>query len=600
MIRKITQICFVMLMLFLFAEYAEALTEPTIDSILFLGNLPQSEETLLRGSGLHEGVSIFMVSSNQVKNAVTANLQTYGYLACSVSVSWPEWGAEQNEVRIDVFPGRQSLRGKLNFSGDSILSIDELDELCPIPPGAPISLADTLKFTNSIVNAYANYGYLRANVNLTLGGFLDDSLSLSDYRDIAISLERGNCCYLGSMSVSGLDKVRSVVVLREFEIVSGDPLDMRIMRKGLSSVYSLGLFSNVQIDYNGLADGNDTIDVVIDVTEQDYIEIGIASGYISPEAIFGSVFWTQPNIMGNNQKLKLGSIYTRYISEDNSGDEIEPQAVYEEPWFLSSRWSMQLKTDYYYLQRSHQEERSYGGEIGFSRKFFDVWRFSPGYRIERLRYRSTSEDSTETVQEWINTAEVQAGVTRDTRFPLVNPVQGTWFKIAGSVAGGVVGGNLDFYTLSSEFRLFVPITHRFVLAGRAAGSTVLGYDDNINIPPNDRLYLGGGTTVRGYDFQTLGPIDTDGNPIGGNVMALGNVEARIVIIGGFGAVAFLDAGGVWSDFDQVSTVSTGLGIGVGLRYNTIIGPVRLDYGFAPTWENAVRRGKVYFAIGQAF
>ncbi len=598
MSKKITQFIVSMLILFSLAGKVEALSEPTIETVTFSGNLPLSDKSLLKGSGLHEGVSIFMVSSNQVRDAVVSNLRAQGYLDCSVGVDWPRWGVEAYEVTINVIPGRQSLRGELVFLGDSTLTVSEMTDQCPVELGSAISPADTLSYKSAIISMYSNLGYLRASVQLELGDFAEDSVS--NYRSIQLTLESGSVCYLGGITVAGQESVRDEVVLREFDIQPGSPMNMREMREGLSAVYSLGLFSNVQVDYNGLVDGLDTIQVVVNVTEQDYIEIGVASGYISPEAVFGSVYWRQPNIMGNNQVLRLGSTYTRYISSDNSGNEFEPEITYEEPWFLSTRWSAQLKADYYYMQRDHQEERSYGGEISLSRKFLDVWRYTAGYRIERLRYRSTLEDSSEVIQDWINTARVSSAFTRDTRAPLLNPARGSWIKVAGSVAGGIIGGNLDFYTIDSEYRLFLPFSDGFVLAGRSAGSVVLGYSDNTSIPPNDKLYLGGGTTVRGYDFQTLGPEDEEGNPLGGNVMVLGNVEARFSIIGNFGAVLFCDAGGVWTELQQIDAGSTGFGTGVGIRYNTLIGPIRLDYGFAPTWENSLKRGKVYFAIGQAF
>ncbi len=597
MTRKIIHIFVSLLILLVFAKKVEALSEPTIETVTFSGNLPLSDKTLLRGSGLHEGVSIFLVSSNQVRDAVASNLRSYGYLNCSVSVEWPRWESEDYEVKINVIPGRQSLLGSFVFLGDTTLSISEMTELCPIEFSSPVSPADTASYRSTILSSYANHGYLRADVSIELKPFISDS---SDYRDIQLTISRGSRCYLGGISVTGHEKVREEVILREFDLSPGDSLNMKVIREGLSAVYSLRLFSNVQIDYNGLTEGRDTIDVAVNVTEQDYIEIEVASGYISPEAVFGSVFWRQPNIMGNNQMLKLGGTYTRYIASDNSGNEFEPQIVYEEPWFLSTRWTSQLKLDYYYLQRDYQEERSYGGEVGFSRKFMDIWRFTTGYRIERLRYRTTEEDSTEVVQDWTNTARISTGLTRDTRMPLINPVRGNWFKIAGSVSGGIAGGNIDFYTVDGEYRLFLPLTGKFVLAGRAAGSVSLGYAGNTSVPPNDRLYLGGGTTVRGYDFQTLGPEDSEGNPLGGNVLVLGNAEARLTVLGNLGAVLFCDAGGIWTELQEISTGTAGFGIGAGIRYNTLIGPIRLDYGFAPTWENSLKRGKVYFAIGQAF
>ena len=587
----------VLVLLAIFAV-AHALSEPTIDRVTFSGDLPVSGKSLLRGSGLHEGVSIFMVSSNQVRDAVASNLKAEGYLDCSVGVVWPRWGVEAYEVKINVIPGRQSIRGGFVFTGDTTLSVGELTSLCPIEFGAPISPVDTASFTSAITGSYANLGYLRAQVDLQLEAFSEDTSD--NHRNLQLSVSSGSRCYLGGITVTGLVDVRRQVVLREFDVNRGEPLNMKKMREGLSALYSLGLFSNVQIDYNGISQGLDTIDVVVNVTEQDYIEVDFASGYISPEAVFGSVYWKRPNIMGNNQMLRLGGTYTRYIASDNSGNEFEPQIVYEEPWFLSTRWTAQLKLDYYYLQRVNQEERSYGGELNLSRKFRSIWRFTTGYRIERLRYRSTQEDSSEVVQDWINSARINAGFTRDSRMPLMNPVRGSWFKIAGSISGGIAGGNLDIYTANSEYRLFLPLTGSFVMAGRAAGSVANGYSGNTSIPPNDRFYLGGGTTVRGYGFQTLGPEDSEGNPLGGNVMVLGNVEARFDVIGNLGAVLFCDAGGIWTEVQQISTGTAGFGIGAGIRYNTLVGPIRLDYGFAPTWENSLKRGKVYFAIGQAF
>ena len=502
-----------------------------------------------------------------------------------------------DEVFIDVNGGRQSLRGEILVYGDSTFSAPEIYELFPVEMGEPVSPADTASFRRAVLSLYSAEGYLRAEAELELERFLNDTTGL---REITLILHRNRVCYLGSITVSGLSRVRDEVVLREFDVSPGDPMNMDKMREGLSALYALGLFSNVQIEYQGLTDGLDTIDVVINLAEQDYIEVDLASGYISPEAVFGSAYWQQPNIMGNNQKLTLGGMYTRYISSDNSGNEFEPQMVYEEPWFLSTRWSAQLTVDYYYLQRDYQEERSYGAELGFSREFLDIWRYNCGYRIERLRFRTTEEDSTEIVQDWITSAKISNGLRRDTRLPLLNPVTGSWFKIAASVSGGIAGGSIDFYTVDSEYRRFVSLSRKLVLAGRVAGSVALGYNGNSVVPPNDRLYLGGGTTVRGYDFQTLGPEDEDGNPVGGNVMALGNAEARFDLIGNLGAVVFCDIGGIWTDLQQISTGTTGFGTGIGLRYDTPIGPIRLDYGFAPTWSNSLKRGKVYFAIGQAF
>jgi translocation and assembly module TamA len=190
-------------------------------------------------------------------------------------------------------------------------------------------------------------------------------------------------------------------------------------------------------------------------------------------------------------------------------------------------------------------------------------------------------------------------IVNDTRSPLFNPVSGRRFSGGLSVSGGILGG-LDYYTVEAGYRSYVSLGSGFVVAGRIEGGRVTTYGSTEVVPPDDRFFLGGGTTVRGYGHNQMGPKNPDGDPLGGNVMLLGSIEARITLIGSLGAVLFVDTGGVWNRADDISMSTAGLGTGMGLRYDTPFGPFRIDYGFAPTWSDGFKRGKVYIAIGQAF
>ena len=98
----------------------------------------------------------------------------------------------------------------------------------------------------------------------------------------------------------------------------------------------------------------------------------------------------------------------------------------------------------------------------------------------------------------------------------------------------------------------------------------------------------------------MGPKDDEGNPIGGRLEVLGNFEIRVRVVGNLGIVLFTDAGGLWNAFEEIDFETAGFGTGFGLHYHTLFGPVRLDYGFAPTWMNSIKRGKIYIGIGHAF
>jgi len=116
----------------------------------------------------------------------------------------------------------------------------------------------------------------------------------------------------------------------------------------------------------------------------------------------------------------------------------------------------------------------------------------------------------------------------------------------------------------------------------------------------ERFFLGGRTTVRGYEQDTLGPKGSDGNPTGGNVFLMENLEARLSLSKSLGLVAFLDGGNVWMKISDINPEDIKFTTGLGLRYNTPVGPLRVDYGYKLQREKGESAGEVHFSIGHAF
>lgn len=564
----------------------------------FTGNPPLDEGTLLSGTGLEVGASVYGLSRVLVGNGVLSNLRNHGYLDALVEVSWPAWDSGTQAVGISIQSGRRSLLGDVVISGATLFDESELRGLLGLLPGEPITPLDTLEFRRSIRSVYSSRGRVRADAAFVLMDFdASGSDSIPATRTLQCMITEGPRFVLGNVSVSGLESVRQVVVTREISLQPGDSLNMDILRESLARIYTLRLFNDVRYRYHPLED-DAVMDIEVVVHEKPYHTVDLGTGYISPSAVFWGGYWKHPNIWGNNQRLTIGSTWTHYFASGQEGDLVEPSLSYEEPWFLSSRWTGKLTGSYTYLQRSFQEERSYGSGISFSRLLARDVRFAFGYAIDRIRFMTTSED-TVIIQDWTTTGSLSASVVNDTRAPVLDPARGRWLMVGGKVSGGLLGG-LDFYRVETEARFFIPFGENLVLAARGAVGTVQGYSGSVSIPPTDRFYLGGPSTVRGYAYNAMGPVDDDGNPLGGNTMLLGNIEARFKVWRFLGITAFLDSGGIWNDVDEVSTADAGLGTGLGLRISTPFSPVRFDYGFAPTWRDGFKRGRFYFAIGQTF
>ena len=145
----------------------------------------------------------------------------------------------------------------------------------------------------------------------------------------------------------------------------------------------------------------------------------------------------------------------------------------------------------------------------------------------------------------------------------------------------------------------MPLHKRIVFAFALSGGVAFSFEDAQELPLIERYFLGGRTTVRGFEQDTLGPKGQDNLPTGGNVFALVNSEFRISIGKGFGLVTFVDGGNVWRTSGDV-TQDLRYTVGPGLRYKTPVGPVRIDYGHKINKKEGESAGEVHFSFGHAF
>ena len=181
---------------------------------------------------------------------------------------------------------------------------------------------------------------------------------------------------------------------------------------------------------------------------------------------------------------------------------------------------------------------------------------------------------------------------------LLNPTRG--FRLGGRISPELsLQGNVFGYTRAQiDASVYRPITGRVVLAARTRIGSILGAPRDA-VAPSRRFYAGGGASVRGYGFQDIGPRDPNNDPIGGRSLAEFSLEARVKAFGNFGVVPFLDAGNIYT-----STLPrfTGMryGAGVGVRYYSNFGPIRVDVGTPINPQRGDPRVAVYVSLGQAF
>ena len=193
------------------------------------------------------------------------------------------------------------------------------------------------------------------------------------------------------------------------------------------------------------------------------------------------------------------------------------------------------------------------------------------------------------------------GLRRDTTDDLLNPTRGTRLTIAVTPYTGTYAGQLQtLRTRVDASGYWSPFSgNRLVLAGRMAAGSLIG-ESVSDIPASLRFYTGGGGSVRGYKYQSLGPKDRDGDPVGGLSFNDISLEARLKVTEQFGIVPFIDGGMVYDQTLPDWGRDLAWGAGIGFRYYTLIGPIRLDIATPLQDRDDNKAFQIYLSIGQAF
>jgi len=191
----------------------------------------------------------------------------------------------------------------------------------------------------------------------------------------------------------------------------------------------------------------------------------------------------------------------------------------------------------------------------------------------------------------------------DKRDDPFNPTQGSLHGVIIKEALKELGSEADFTKGTVQSTWYLPAAEYtvFALSGRAG--MAWPHHDTQEIPINERFYLGGSTTVRGYPQDSVGPYNLDGFgnrvPTGGYSMVQFNAEIRLNSSGGSGFVLFSDAGNVWVE-QKIHLNGLRASYGAGFRYHTPVGPLRVDYGQKINRQPGESPGELHFSIGQAF
>ncbi len=495
------------------------------------------------------------------------------------------------EVTIKIIEGQPVILQDLNIDIPDDLNEDIKKDILDSLPIKLNKRFSSIKYQQSkalISDILSNNGYPKAVVE---GEAIVNRKE--KWAKVSLKINPGLLYRFGSISAEGNEKIESHVITREATFEKGDIYSTKKLNDTQARIFQLGLFSSVLIDTD-LKEETTTADVKVKVRERKLGEVKVGAGFGTEDLFRGQIVWTKRNFFGGGRRLQL-SASASFITQRFLVSLIQPYIIGGGSELAGS---INFERDDF----PGFEAGSIVGTVGVRKRFSQVFNAFGSFNIQASRLSNVSNE-TELFIERNNyfLTFFNFGITRNTTDNILNPTRGTVALFVLEPSFKTLGSQVNYIKGTVQL-----IGYKELLNVVFAKSITVGFiqpfggDGTFDVPIFKRFFAGGSTSMRGFAFQKLGPLDANEDPIGGNSLLVGNFEIRFPIYKDFGGVVFFDYGNVYKNEFDYRLDQLKYAPGAGLRYNTIIGPVRFDFGYALNPEPGIRRYQFFFSIGQAF
>lgn len=412
--------------------------------------------------------------------------------------------------------------------------------------------------------------------------------------DVTLAVQSGPVAPLGQVSVNGASEVHPEFVSEWSDLRTGEPYSPDRLKRAAKRLRELGTFSTVAVTEGKELAPDGTIPIKIDVTEgkQRYFGAGIQYSTIDGVGLQG--YWGHRNLFGNAESLKIsGSVNRLGQTRDFKKLDYSTAIAFAKPGAFGPATTFTANFSAGLTHTASYDAKILSGSVGVTYDLTDQDKLSAGLALDWTQAKDVYGDNR------YLTASVPLGWTRDTTDDKFDPTTGFRASLTLRPSFGVYS-KTSFVSAEGSISAYRQVGDDGpVLAGKVAVGTLVGGRSLADIPATRRFYAGGGGSVRGYAYQGISPRDAANNPLGGRSYITASVEARIKVTDTIGVVPFLDVGTVSSssapNFSDIRA-----GAGVGLRYATPFGPIRLDVAVPLRRYPGGSTFGIYAGIGQAF
>ena len=615
------------------------------------GNLAVSPEELKPLLRLEAGEPFVASQLSAIEGAIQQLYRTRGFARVDIASGVNEVGEGLVKPVILIKEGPRIIVGAVAITGNEAIPAERLRPVLRLAPGQTYYGPDVARDREALTSFYLDEGY--GSIAVSVAPTQPVAVEGGARADITFKIVEGPQTIIEHIFITGNARTKDAVIRRELQIEEGRPLGQAALTESRRRLSSLGLFRRIQI--SAISHGDPRVrDVVVAVEEAQQTTIGYGGGLqvdrvlrsvdtgtttreryeLSPRGFFEI---GRRNLGGRNRSINLFSRFGLRPNPDETSrnpfgfSEYRVVGTYREPKALS----------YGDLTATAAIEQGVRTGFNFSRKGFNAelgHRLTPTMRgSARYSFGTThifdnqlleGDDPLEVltvdrVFPQVRLSSFSAAVSRDTRDDPLEPQRGTFLSADGTIAARAIGSEVGFTKMFVQGFYFRNLGKpQLVFAGGARLGLARAFVRIVeevtpggvvvpvavrDLPAAERFFAGGDTTIRGYALDSVGveeTITSEGFPRGGDAEIILNAELRAPLFSDFGAVLFIDGGNVFADAAHLDLSRVRGSVGVGARYRSPIGPIRIDLGFKLDRRilgtQLEPRYALHFSIGHAF
>src|SRR5438067_4639226 len=501
-------------------------------------------------------------------------------------------------ITIVILEGPQYHVHKLTISGYEHSTDARIRAFLKMKEGSVYSPKQLRDDAKAVADAYGSGGYV--DLVITPEGTPAGPALI----DVHYTIEEGVRSFVNRVNIEGNTRTKDKVIRREVLVAPGDVFNTVRVDTTKKRLENLGYFAKVET-YPEETDIPGRKDLTILVQEKRTGSLSFGGGFSTVDQLVGLAELTQgnfdlfnwPSFTGGGQKFRLRLQYGTQRKDFI--------LTITEPYFLDRRLALSGSAFYNeanYLS-SQYDQRNYGFTFELRKPLTAYMYGTLGYTLQDIDIFNVDPSSSEFIQsQAVSTVESKlfGSIVYDSRDNPLLSRRGHRITFSPAMTGGFLGGDTQIYGLDLEGSQYFHLPWDTILLINGEVATVSQWGNNNEVPIYERLFLGGSNNLRGFPFRVIGPKDENGEPTGGQSMARATIEWTFPIIEKARGAVFYDTGFVNSDAWSFGFNHMASDIGIGLRLDLPIGPLRLDYGYPVMRDGYNGGGHFNFNVGYQF